>query len=721
MATLVLTVAGGLLGGPFGAALGSSIGNVVDREVLFRPKGREGPRLRELKLQTSSYGTQIPRLFGAMRVAGSVIWATDLIEHRSTSGGGKNRVATTSYSYTASFAVALSSRPILRVGRIWADGKLLRGAAGDWKMRTGFRLYLGGEAQAPDPLIAAAEGSVRAPAHRGIAYAVFEHLELGEFGNRIPSLSFEVFADNREVKVGQITSEISAGAITPVGATAGLVGFSAYGASIRAVVETLAGATGGWFRTDENDLKLLSGAGEARLVQDAAIAARGKTQGRVRRSVAAIDQAPRRLTLAHYDPARDYQSGVQSAARPGAGTREARLELPAAIGGSGAKAIAEAALARFDVERARRTITVAWGGLTIRPGERVQIASESGMWRVDRWTLEGMVLSLDCVAVSPAPIPVSASSGRIVPQPDAVIGTTILRAFPLPQLDQGAAGAPQIGIAAGGTGAGWRGAALLLSNDQGASWSAIGRTALPAIVGSVTGTVGVAPPWIEDRLNEIEIELGSANMSLEDADASALDRGANLARVGEELLQFGRAEQISATRWRLRQLWRGRRGTEHAIGTQANGAAFTLLDAETLLVLPRPTTDLGAELRLLAEGVGDITGPVECRVNLIGADFAPPAPVHVRALRRPDGGVDLRWIRRSRRGWQWLDGTDAPLGEERERYLVRLNPEEASEQTFTTDSSYLSLSPDQSSPGSTLQIHQIGDHGLSHPATHTLQ
>ena len=98
MATLVLTVVGSVLGGPIGAAIGASIGQVVDHAVLFKPKGREGPRLNELQVQTSSYGTQVPRLFGTMRVAGTVIWATDLRETKSKSGGGKGRPSVTSYS-----------------------------------------------------------------------------------------------------------------------------------------------------------------------------------------------------------------------------------------------------------------------------------------------------------------------------------------------------------------------------------------------------------------------------------------------------------------------------------------------------------------------------------------------------------------------------------------------------------------------------------------------
>ena len=202
MATLVLTTVGRLVGGPIGGAIGAVVGQVIDRR-LFAPKAREGPRLGDLSVQTSSYGTAIPKIFGTMRVAGTVIWSTDLIESRATTGakGGPRAIE---YSYTANFAVALSARPVLEVRRIWADGKLLRGAAGDWKTRTTFRLHDGDEDQEVDPLIAAAEGADQATAFRGIAYAVFEELALADFGNRIPSLTFEVVADSGPVTIGAI-------------------------------------------------------------------------------------------------------------------------------------------------------------------------------------------------------------------------------------------------------------------------------------------------------------------------------------------------------------------------------------------------------------------------------------------------------------------------------------------------------------------------------------
>ncbi len=67
MATLVLTVVGGIVGGPVGAAIGAAIGQQADA-AIFKPKGREGPRLADLKVQASTYGQQIPQMFGTARL-----------------------------------------------------------------------------------------------------------------------------------------------------------------------------------------------------------------------------------------------------------------------------------------------------------------------------------------------------------------------------------------------------------------------------------------------------------------------------------------------------------------------------------------------------------------------------------------------------------------------------------------------------------------------------
>jgi len=159
MATLIFTALGTLVGGPLGGSLGALAGEQIDSAVIGALGGSgnvQGPRLADLTVTTSTYGAAIPRHYGAMRVAGSIIWATNLAEHSTTQSGGKNSPSVTTYSYTSSFAVALASRPLLGVGRIWADGNLLRGAAGDLKVGGSMAFYPGDHNQTPDPTIAAA-------------------------------------------------------------------------------------------------------------------------------------------------------------------------------------------------------------------------------------------------------------------------------------------------------------------------------------------------------------------------------------------------------------------------------------------------------------------------------------------------------------------------------------------------------------------------------------
>lgn len=707
MATLVLTTVGGLLGGPIGAALGGVLGQTVDRGLLFRPRGRQGPRLTELAVQTSSYGTQVPRLFGTTRVAGSVIWATDLIETRSTEGGGKGTPSMTSYSYSANFAVLLSGRRIRSVRRIWAEGKLLRGAAGDWKVRTSFRLHLGDETQAPDPLIAAAEGAASTPAHRGCAYAVFEGLPLAEFGNRIPSLTFEVEADAEPVALGAVVEALSDGALRAGEGALPLTGYAASGDSIRGAVEGLLSSTGAWVGADG----VRTGTGTAPAVEDAGARA-GETGGARRgvRAIAPADTVPTALTLAHYDPARDYQTGTQLATRGGPAGRSARMELPVVLEAGAARALATRALGALALVRERRSVAVDWSAAWLRPGDRVLVAGEAGQWRVTGWALEHMVLTLELQRIAqPSAVAGSPSTGRPVLAPDALHGATVLEAFELPVTG---ADRPRVAVAAAGTLPGWRSATLIASEDGGARWEEIGRSADPAVIGRLAIVPAPAPATLEDRRSVIEVVLAHDRMALAGADAGAMDLGANLAMVGDELLQFGEAVQVGAARWRLRRLWRGLGGTDAWIGTQQPGQRFVLLQEAALRWYEPRRPGEGAPLLLRAIGTGDPAEGAQVRVPVNGGSVRPLAPEHLAAVRQPDGTVQVRWVRRGRFGG-WPDGTDVPLGEEREAYQVEMVAESGTILSLTTAEPHLMLLPDQLPSSGTIHVRQIGRLGLS--------
>src|ERR1700750_1714411 len=161
MAALVLSAAGSAVGSVFGPAgaivgriAGALVGNIIEQKIVG-PGGPDvgGARRADLDVMASTEGAPIPRVYGRARLAGQVIWATQLeevVSNSTTSSGGKGhlvsgpRTTTTTFSYFGNFAVGLCEGVIGGVGRIWADGKPL-----DLTAKT-IRVHRGTEDQAGD-------------------------------------------------------------------------------------------------------------------------------------------------------------------------------------------------------------------------------------------------------------------------------------------------------------------------------------------------------------------------------------------------------------------------------------------------------------------------------------------------------------------------------------------------------------------------------------------
>jgi hypothetical protein len=191
MAAMILSQVGTALLGPVGGFLGALAGARLDALAVsaLSPAQVQPSRLASLSVQASQEGAPIPLVLGRGRLTGQVIWASKFKE-TSTSRrvGGKAGRKVVERHYSISFAVGLCAGPMSGLGQVWANGDPLDLTGLAW------RFYPGTEEQGPDPLIEAIEGLDRAPAHKGLAYVVFEDFPLDGFGDRIPQLSFEVHA-----------------------------------------------------------------------------------------------------------------------------------------------------------------------------------------------------------------------------------------------------------------------------------------------------------------------------------------------------------------------------------------------------------------------------------------------------------------------------------------------------------------------------------------------
>ncbi len=681
MATIMLTAVGTAIAGPIGGIFGAIAGQAAD-QFLFAPRRQVGPRLGDLAVQGSSYGQPLPRIHGRMRVAGQVIWATDLIEDRHKSGGGKGRPKTVSYTYSASLAVALSARPIRAVHRIWADGRLIR-ENGRWSVPVAARIYRGDETQRPDPLIASAEGMAAAPAYRGLAYIVLEDLELSEFGNRIPMLTFEVEADAGPTGPGPVSEDLAGDLLTAAGFGTDMDGFAVSGAgTVRAVLESFDRTERISLPDDGRDLRLVAVSPSTEPIDIAApaLGARPADAAEARRSeisASARDRLPEAVTIAYFDVARDYQLGLQRARRGGAGTRDERIELPAALDAGVAKMLAERSLADRWARGTTARLSLPLDHLMLRPGDQLRLPDSADRWLIRGWSYENGVVAVETERVGPpAPPPAPGDAGRSMAQSVAAQGETILHAFELPAMTDATPATPRVWAAAAGTEAGWRGAALSRSFDGGMSWQAEGRLYPGLALGVVTSPPLPGSTALRGAQNIIDVLLANDTMALEGADDDLLHSGANLALVGDELIQFGAAVPIGPRHYRLSHLLRGRWGSEAAVAGHAAGERFVLLEPDLMVPIEIPIERVGGAVGLRAGMAGEaIDEGVSLAHPVDATALRPPSPVFLSAVPQDDGAIRLRWIRRSRQGWAWLDGVDAPLGEAEERYrlVIELN------------------------------------------------
>ncbi|MCJ2184718.1 phage tail protein [Novosphingobium sp. 1949] len=723
MATLAFSAAGTSLGGPIGGAVGSLVGRQVDSAIFGTTS--QGSRLKELDATSSTYGQTLPRHYGTMRVAGSIIWATELVEHGETQGTGKGSSSITTYSYTANFAVALASRPILGIGRIWADGKLLRGADGDLKVGGTLRLHTGEGDQEADSLLISNDGADLCPAYRGLAYAVFENLDLADYYNHIPALTFEVFADESfdlQTMVDDTLEDVDAG--VDLG---GILGFTSEGAlaeslaQLDPVIPLDADAAGetlviGRERLQETLIAL----------PEPAVAGEsdgfGARTGFERRR-GPLAQNPLAL-LRYYDRDRDYLPGVQRALGQPVAGEPYGVDLPAALDAATASELIRNARYRADWSRE----TVSWRtselAPNLGPGALVSLPDIAGRWRVREWewSESGVELALERVMpLSTQQTPATTGDAGRFPTPDdSAFAATVLVAYEMP-LDSasGLVDSPLPYAAVSAASAAWAGAALYADRGDGAllALGSSGRTR--AILGTVAEALPAASPLLFDRSSTITVTLVDPDMTLSSASGDALAEGANLALVGEEILQFASAEPQGDGVWLLRGLLRGRSGSETGLAGHAPGDPFVLLDTRPRAI-DAATLGTASGRAIAAIGRGDADA-VRSSIRLNGLTRRPLSPVHARRTALSDGTLRLEWTRRARGAWQWSDGVDVPLVEEAERYLVTYGDPDSPLASWTLSQAVLDISPATHatlaalSASEVLRVRQQGTYALSDP------
>lgn len=221
----------------------------------------------------------------------------------------------------------------------------------------------------------------------------------------------------------------------------------------------------------------------------------------------------------------------------------------------------------------------------------------------------------------------------------------------------------------------FKSAALYRSVDAGGSFAQDALFGNSTTCGRVVAPLGTGPTDIFDYDGELIVLL--QNGSLQSRTKEAVIGGANAAAVGVhgrwEIVQFRTVEDMGGGVFKLTGLLRGRRGTEHNIGTGRADDTFVLLSDVGVVRVAMELSRRGAELQYRAVPTGANLASAQT-YNFTGDCEAlkPFAPVNVNAVRGADGvAIEITWTRRNRIGQEGQSG-DIPMSETTESYAVEL-------------------------------------------------
>lgn len=412
----------------------------------------------------------------------------------------------------------------------------------------------------------------------------------------------------------------------------------------------------------------------------------GDTPPAARTSTKALDYSlPTQVRVHYLSPTRDLEAD-QQLSLPRINTDAvgiSDIDLAAVITDDAAAQIADVLMNDAYQSRYSEITQLDQSQLELEPTDIIEIPIQNESTRcriIDVTDKNQMLRALDLVRDDPGTY-VSVAVGAksvFVPQKPVIASPLGLILLDLPVLkdtddDAGfyAATWPLLKAAAN------PGGALFRSVNGGDAYAKVASFAGAASVGTLLAALPAGPYDLFDYAHTVSVLMTFGTLSSMTVDE--VQAGLNAAAIGAdgrwEIIQFTTAAPGAiAGSYLLTGLTRGRRGTEHVIGSSKKGDAFVLLNGVGLARVVQNNSDIGGDRFYKAVGVG---GAVEATaaVEFIGHGEAlkPFSPVDLDGSRDADtGDWTLTWIRRGRVGVSMPSGADIPLSETTESYSVEI-------------------------------------------------
>ena len=187
----------------------------------------------------------------------------------------------------------------------------------------------------------------------------------------------------------------------------------------------------------------------------------------------------------------------------------------------------------------------------------------------------------------------------------------------------------------------WRGAVTELSLDGGTNYIDSESGTTPSIMGYLTIELASHQAEIPDRTNTLRVRLIKESMTLENAGLTEMLNRKNLCVIGDEIVNFGEADEIEPGLWEISFMLRGRKGTTPQ--SWATGTRFVMLRRALLPTVYADTYLLRQFLTFRTTSIGSNQPSSVKGGFLYGWSQRERAPAYLDA-NRVGGSIEISWI-----------------------------------------------------------------------------
>jgi len=241
----------------------------------------------------------------------------------------------------------------------------------------------------------------------------------------------------------------------------------------------------------------------------------------------------------------------------------------------------------------------------------------------------------------------------------------------------------------------------------------------PSVVGTTLSGLQRQQPDRWSTSDRLRVRVPSG--VLESRSRDDVLNGANIAAIRGvehadwELFQFRNAELVGPREYELSILLRGQLGTDGVMpDLHPSGSDFVLINGNSVQPsLTSAARGLDRHYRIGPSNLGYDDPSFEHFVESFdGVGLRPYAPAHLSARWADNGDLKLSWIRRTRIGGDSWQGTEVPLGEDAENYLIRITSATSGIREFFVEApsfEYLSseISSDAASAPFEIEVAQV--------------